>query len=96
MNLLVTYDVNTQTKEGERRLRQVAKICLGFGQRVQGSVFECQVTMMERERFRQKLLDVIDPKLDNLRIYRLAGKREEVVEAYGQDFYRDLTAPLIV
>lgn len=96
MHLLVTYDVNTQTKEGERRLRKVAKICEGYGQRVQDSVFECSIGETDREMFRQRLLKVIDLQADSLRIYRLSSNREDVVEVYGRDIYRDFLAPLII
>jgi CRISPR-associated protein Cas2 len=96
MNLLVAYDVNTQTSAGARRLRQVAKICLGFGQRVQDSVFECSISPADMERFRARLLKVIDVEEDSLRIYKLHPKREEVVEVHGRDLYRDLSAPLII
>jgi CRISPR-associated protein Cas2 len=96
MNLLVTYDVNTQTPEGARRLRQVARVCEGFGQRVQDSVFECTIGLPDMERFRIKLLKIINPQTDSLRIYRLHSDRDEVVEVHGCDLYRDLTAPLIV
>lgn len=96
MNILVAYDVNTQTPSGERRLRQVAKVCEGFGQRVQDSVFECSLGPSDMERFRVRLLKIIDVREDSLRIYRLAGNREEVVEVHGRDGYRDLRAPLII
>lgn len=96
MNLLVSYDVNTQTKAGEKRLRQVAKICLGFGQRVQDSVFECSISLPDLERFRSKLLKIVDTDEDSLRIYRLHPNRDEVVEVHGRDFYRNLDAPLII
>ncbi len=96
MNILVTYDVNTQTPEGARRLRQVAKICEGFGQRVQDSVFECSVGPTDMERFRIRLLKVIVPQVDSLRIYKLHSKREEVVEVHGRDLYRNLSDPLIL
>jgi len=96
MNLLVAYDVNTQTAEGERRLRKVAKVCLGFGQRVQDSVFECSISPADMERFRARLLKIIDTEQDSLRIYKLHPKREEVVEVHGRDQYRDLTGPLII
>jgi CRISPR-associated protein Cas2 len=96
MNLLVTYDVNTQTPDGARRLRQVAKACEGFGQRVQDSVFECTIGQADLERFRARLLKIIDKDADSLRIYRLSANREDVVEVYGRDLYRDLSAPLIV
>ena len=96
MNILVCYDVATQTPAGARRLRQVAKACEGYGQRVQDSVFECSLSPTELELLRGKLLKIIDIAEDSLRIYRMAARREEVVEAYGRDLYRDLKGPLIV
>ncbi|MDW8207897.1 MAG: CRISPR-associated endonuclease Cas2 [Chloroherpetonaceae bacterium] len=96
MNILITYDVNTQSVEGEKRLRQVARVCEGFGQRVQNSVFECSISEADLERLRAKLLKVIDEKQDSLRIYRLPSRREGNIEAYGLDRYRDLSAPLII
>lgn len=96
MNILVAYDVNTQTSAGARRLRQVAKTCLGFGQRVQDSVFECTIVETDMERFRARLLKIIDPVQDSLRIYKLHARREEVVEVHGRDLYRDYNAPLII
>ena len=96
MNLLVCYDVNTQTPAGRRRLRRVAKACEGYGQRVQHSVFECTVSDTVLERLRQRLLAEIDAKQDSLRIYYLGSDRTAVVEAHGRDHYVDFTAPLIV
>lgn len=96
LNILVTYDVSTQSPEGERRLRQVARICQGFGQRVQDSVFECSIGEVDLERLRARLLKVIDVKQDSLRIYRLPSRREGNIEVYGLDQYRDLSAPLII
>lgn len=96
MHILVAYDVNTQTSAGAKRLRHIAKICEGYGQRVQDSVFECSVGPADMERFRQRLLKVISVQEDSLRIYKLASKREEVVEVHGRDLYRDLSGPLII
>jgi len=96
MNIVVTYDVNTLTPEGRRRLRKVAKLCEGYGQRVQYSVFEASVTDIELERMKQRLLKVIDENEDSLRFYRLTGAREEVVDAYGRDGYIDFHAPLVL
>ena len=83
MWLVVCYDVNTETKEGRRRLRRVAQACKNYGQRVQKSVFECQVNEMKAEELRRKLLREIDKEEDNLRIYRLTEPRENHVETYG-------------
>jgi CRISPR-associated protein Cas2 len=96
MNILVAYDVNTQSSAGARRLRQVAKVCEGYGQRVQDSVFECSVGPTDMEMFRQRLLKIIVPQEDSLRIYKLHSRREEVVEVHGRDLYRNLSGPLII
>ena len=95
MDILVAYDVNTLTKEGRSRLRRVAKICEGFGQRVQFSVFECTVSDAVFVIMENRLLKVIEPQEDSLRIYMLRGRRQDVVRAYGRDHYVDFTAPLI-
>jgi CRISPR-associated protein Cas2 len=97
MNILVTYDVGeTESKDGARRLRKVAILCKDYGQRVQFSVFECEIDEMQFEVFRAKLLKVIDLKLDSLRFYRLMGGRDRAVEAYGIDKYVDFNEPLIL
>lgn len=87
MDILVTYDVNTLTKPGRARLRRIAKICEGHGQRVQLSVFECTVNETQLETLRQRLRKALLAEEDNLRIYLLRGRREDVVEAYGKDTY---------
>jgi len=96
MDIVIAYDVNTETPAGRRRLRRVARACLGFGQRVQYSVFECSLNETHLERLRQQLLKIIDPQEDSLRIYFLRGSREEVVEVYGRDGYVDFRGPLMV
>lgn len=77
MDILVTYDVNTETKEGRRRLRKVAEVCKDYGQRVQYSVFECRVNEMQYEFFQARLLKIINPKTDSVRFYRLRSPREK-------------------
>ena len=93
---LVTYDVNTTTKDGQRRLRRVAKACEAFGQRVQYSVFEVSVNAAQGERLKTRLLGIIHPGEDSLRFYLLRGRREASVEAYGIDLYRDFREPLVL
>ncbi|AFY70028.1 CRISPR-associated protein, Cas2 family [Thalassoporum mexicanum PCC 7367] len=95
-NILVTYDVNTETKEGRRRLRKVATTCKDYGQRVQLSVFECNVNEAQYEALRAKLYNIIDPDLDSIRIYKLPAPRELSVECYGIDKYIDFNDPLII
>jgi CRISPR-associated protein Cas2 len=83
MWIIVAYDVATDDKPGRRRLRRVARVCKDFGQRVQKSVFECQVDEMKYEDLRRKLLKEIKKEEDNLRFYRLTEPREKHVETYG-------------
>lgn len=96
MDILVTYDVETQEKSGQRRLRKVATICQNYGQRVQKSVFECRVTQSQLEDMEHQLLKVIDKERDSLRIYLLYGDRNRVTRVYGRDDYIDYDAPIIL
>ena len=72
MMVLITYDVNTETPAGRKRLRQVARECVNHGQRVQNSVFECLVNAAQYAVLKDKLISLIDPSTDSLRFYRLA------------------------
>ncbi len=96
MEILVAYDVSTETKEGRRRLRRVATICLGFGQRVQKSVFECQVTRAQMEELEDKLVRTMDSTQDSIRIYRLAEPRQRFLKIHGTQPEFDFREPLIV
>lgn len=95
MDVLVTYDVNTETRDGRRRLRKAATACKDFGQRVQYSVFECRVSEAQLESLRDNLLKIIEKEEDSLRIYRLAQPREDHLECYGLDSYISYEDPLI-
>ncbi|WP_338844737.1 CRISPR-associated endonuclease Cas2 [Massilia sp. W12] len=96
MLTLVTYDVNTETKEGRRRLRRVAKVCESVGQRVQLSVFECQVDQAGFEELERRLLAEVDLQQDNLRLYRLPAGRGFAVREHGQFRATDFQAPLVI
>ncbi len=95
MDIVVCYDVNTETPDGRRRLRRVAKVCEAYGQRVQWSVFECSVNGVQFEAFVSRLADLIAPGRDSLRIYRLHGERAESVRVLGLDRYVDFRKPLL-
>lgn len=86
MWIVVCYDVNTETAKGRKRLRRVAQVCKNYGQRVQKSVFECQVDEMKFEALRRRLLKEIEKAEDNLRLYRLTEPRDRHVETYGQSW----------
>jgi len=94
--VLVTYDVNTETKEGRRRLRRIAKICESNGQRVQNSVFECLVDPARWTDMRQKLVGVVDFDLDSLRFYFLGSNWKRRIEHVGAKPAYDPEGPLVV
>jgi CRISPR-associated protein Cas2 len=95
MNILITYDVSTESAEGRRRLRKVAQACKDFGQRVQKSVFECAVNDMQYEEVMRRLLQIIAKDEDSLRIYRLVEPKEKYVQVYGVSTAIDFEEPLI-
>jgi CRISPR-associated protein Cas2 len=96
MLVVVTYDVSTETAAGRRRLRRVAKVCESTGQRVQKSVFECQVNDMQMEDLERRLLAEIDETADNLRFYRISESAHVRVKQYGSFRSTDFEGPLIL
>lgn len=96
MFVLVSYDVSTTTPAGRRRLRRVARACLDYGQRVQQSVFECQVDTEKWTRLRLRLMDEYDPTADSLRFYFLGSNWKQRVEHHGVRPSVDLQGPLII
>lgn len=85
MMVLITYDVNTETAAGRKRLRHVAKLCVDYGQRVQNSVFECSVTPVDFVEIKDKLTKIIDMESDSIRFYRLGKHWQNRVETLGRD-----------
>jgi CRISPR-associated protein Cas2 len=96
MLVIVCYDVNTETRAGRRRLRRVAKVCEGIGQRVQKSVFECRLDLMQLEELERRLLAEIELKTDNLRLYRLSDGRGCEVREHGVFRATDFEEPLVL
>jgi CRISPR-associated protein Cas2 len=96
MLVIVCYDVNTETREGRRRLRRVARVCEGIGQRVQKSVFEFQIDLLKMEELERRLLAEIKPEEDNLRLYRLADSRGCEVREHGVFKATDFDGPLVL
>ena len=94
--VLITYDVSTVNRAGQRRLRQVSKACLAYGQRVQNSVFECVVDTTQLAVLKLKLLDLIDTEQDSLRFYQLGNSYKSKVEHYGIKESIDLEGPVIM
>ena len=96
MLVLVTYDVNTEDPAGRRRLRRVAKACVNKGQRVQNSVFECLLDPGEYVQLKRELGNVIDPKRDSLRFYKLGKNFSGKIETMGCDCSYDPEGILMV
>ena len=83
MLVLITYDVSTEDAAGRKRLRQIAKKCVDYGQRVQNSVFECLLDAGQCRSLQAKLLKIMDPEKDSLRFSYLGNKYEHKVEHFG-------------
>lgn len=96
MLVLITYDVNTQTSDGRKRLRKVAKECVNYGQRVQNSVFECQFDSTKFRQVKASLESIIDIEKDSLRFYNLGDKYKNKVEHIGIKPSFDVNDPLIL
>ena len=83
MLVLITYDVNTGDAAGRKRLRQIAKQCVNYGQRVQNSVFECMLDSAQCRLLQAKLLSIMDQEKDSLRFYYLGKRYESKIEHFG-------------
>lgn len=94
--ILIAYDVSTQDAAGRKRLRQVAKECVNYGQRVQNSVFECVLDSSQLLLVRDKLLSIINQNEDSLRIYKLGNKYQTKVEHYGAKASYEAEGTLII
>ena len=95
MLVLITYDVNTETAAGKKRLRQVAKQCVNYGRRVQNSVFECQVDSTKYRQIKAVLESIIDKEKDSLRFYNLGNQYKNKVDHIGAKESYDVTETLI-
>lgn len=83
MFVLITYDVNTADSAGKSRLRNVAKKCVAYGQRVQNSVFECLMDAAQYKMLKASLASIIDPEKDSLRFYSLGNTYQNKIEHIG-------------
>lgn len=96
MLILVTYDVSTVTTEGRRRLNRVAKKCLSYGQRVQNSVFECNIDWSQYLKFQNELRTMIDVDKDSIRFYNLGNKYTQKITHIGTKPSIDFEGDLII
>jgi len=96
MYILVTYDVNTEDKVGQRRLYRVAKLCKDYGIRVQNSVFECVVSEVQLIELTNKLENLMDKRNDNIRIYFLNKNENRRIISLGRDFSVNVESALVI
>ncbi|MCX7715495.1 MAG: CRISPR-associated endonuclease Cas2 [Clostridia bacterium] len=96
MLVVITYDVNTQTEAGRKRLRQVAKQCINYGQRVQNSVFECIMDYAKCKEVQHRLKKIIDVEQDSLRFYYLGNNYKDKVEHIGAKDIIDVDDTIIL
>ncbi len=96
MLVLITYDVNTETAAGRKRLRKVAKACVDHGQRVQNSVFECRLDAAQYALLKHRLVELIDTGTDSLRFYNLGDRYHTRIEHFGANPGYDAEGVLMV
>ena len=96
MLILITYDVNTETAAGRKRLAKIAKICCNYGQRVQNSVLECDLDASQMVIVKNQLLFAMDEEMDSIRIYNLGKKYSSKIEQYGKKESYDPEGNLIL
>lgn len=96
MYILVTYDVDTTDKAGQRRLRRVAKSCLDYGQRVQNSVFECELTEVQFCLLKERIRGIIDTDADSVRFYHLNRNEKNRVEVLGSETAYKFDSTIII
>lgn len=96
MYILITYDVQTETAAGQRRLRRVARLCQDYGQRVQNSVFECILSEVQLAELKNKLLNVMDTQNDSIRIYFLNRSENRRIITLGKDDSINVEGTLII
>lgn len=96
MLLLITYDISLKSPAGAARLRNIAKVCLDYGIRVQNSVFECEVDPAQWVTLKNKLLSIYEPQTDSLRFYFLGKKGREKVEHHGAKITPDIIRDTLI
>lgn len=96
MLVLVTYDVSTIDRNGRKRLAKVAKVCCNYGQRVQNSVFECDLDPAQLVKVKHELLKIMNLEEDSIRFYNLGNNYNKRIEQYGNKIAYDPEDTLIL
>ena len=96
MMILITYDVDTTSEAGKKRLRKVAKECVYYGRRVQNSVFECLLAEAQFCILKNKIASIINEELDSVRFYFLGNNWNKRIESVGKMTTFAIDAELII
>lgn len=96
MMVLITYDVDTTSELGKKRLRKVAKECVNYGRRVQNSVFECLLTEAQFCLLKNKIASLINNELDSVRFYFLGNNWDRRIEYIGKNTTFAIDSELII
>jgi CRISPR-associated protein Cas2 len=96
MMVLITYDVDTTSLAGKKRLRKVAKECVNYGRRVQNSVFECLLTEAQFCLLKNKISSLIDYEMDSIRFYFLGNNWNKRIEYIGKNTTFAIDSELII
>ncbi len=90
---IVTYDV-----ADAKRLRRVFKTCRNFGDHLQFSVFECDLTLAELANLEFELNEIINSREDQILIISLGPSERRgcrVIHSLGQS-YAKFDAPCYI
>lgn len=96
MMVLITYDVDTTSSSGKKRLRTVAKECVNYGRRVQNSVFECLLTEAQFTLLKSRIESTINDELDSVRFYFLGNNWNRRIESIGKSTTFAIDSELII
>lgn len=96
MLVLISYDVSTVDRKGRKRLAKVAKVCCNYGQRVQNSVFECDLDSALLVKVKHEILQIINLDEDSIRFYNLGNNYNSRIEQYGKKVSYDPEDTLIL
>jgi CRISPR-associated protein Cas2 len=84
MNVVITYDISE-----DKRRTKINKVLKSYGQWMQFSVFECDLTETQYARLRSRLSKLIKPEQDSIRFYFLCACCKDKVERIGGEEVRD-------
>ncbi|GAB4528070.1 MAG: CRISPR-associated endonuclease Cas2 [Pleurocapsa sp.] len=86
MFVIVSYDISE-----DKRRTKIHDILSSYGQWMQYSLFECDLTKTEYAKLRSRLNKIINSETDSIRFYFLCGCCQNKIERIGGELVRDDT-----